>query len=113
KIYDWISGQLSLGRSVLISHKETLERVPGLRAEDLEGGVVYHDAQLDDSRLAINLAQSIWENGGAAINYMQVNGLLKDELKNVAGVTARDTETGVLYTLRAKSVVNATGVFVD
>src|SRR5690606_14800224 len=113
KIYDWISGKLSLGRSVFISRKETIERLPGIRTKDLKGGVVYHDGQFDDSRLAINLAQSIWENGGAAINYMQVNGLLKDELKNVAGVTARDTETGELYTFRAKSVVNATGVFVD
>ncbi|HUM65189.1 MAG TPA: glycerol-3-phosphate dehydrogenase/oxidase [Chitinophagaceae bacterium] len=113
KIYDWISGKLSLGRSVFISRKETIERLPGIRTKDLKGGVVYHDGQFDDSRLAINLVQSIWENGGAAINYMQVNGLLKDDQKNVAGVTAKDTETGELYTFRAKSVVNATGVFVD
>lgn len=113
KIYDWISGKLSLGRSVFISRKETIERVPGIQTKNLKGGVLYHDGQFDDSRLAINLAQSIWENGGAAINYFEVTGLLKDDHNKTAGVSAKDKETGNSYEFRAKAVVNATGVFVD
>src|SRR5690606_34635563 len=113
KIYDWISGKLSLGRSVFISRKETIERVPGIQTKNLKGGVLYHDGQFDDSRLAINLAQSIWENGGAAINYFEVTGLLKDDQNKTAGVSAKDKETGNSYEFRAKAVVNATGVFVD
>ena len=113
KLYDWISGKLSLGRSILISRKETIKRLPGIRTKGLKGGVLYHDGQFDDSRLAINLAQSIWENGGAAINYMQVTDLLKNEYNKVAGIIAKDTETGKAYTFLSKAVVNATGVFVD
>jgi len=113
KIYDWISGKLSLGRSVFISRKETIERVPGIQTKNLKGGVLYHDGQFDDSRLAINLAQSIWENGGAVINYFEVTGLLKDDQNKTAGVSAKDKETGNSYEFRAKAVVNATGVFVD
>lgn len=113
KIYDWIAGKLSLGPSVFISRHETIRRLPGIRTKDLKGGVVYHDGQFDDSRLAINLVQSIWDNGGAAFNYMQVAGLVKDQDGRIAGVNTIDTETGQHYQLHAKSVVNATGVFVD
>ena len=59
KIYDWISGKLSLGPSVFISRKETIRKLPAIQTKDLKGGVLYHDGQFDDSRLAINLAQSI------------------------------------------------------
>ena len=113
KIYDWISGKLSLGPSFFISKKETIEKLPAIQTTNLKGGVLYHDGQFDDSRLAINLAQSIIENGGYAVNYMQVTDLLKDEAKNTAGVTAMDMETGKLYDFKAKAIVNATGVFVD
>ena len=97
----------------LFLKKELLEKVPGIQGEGLKGGVLYHDGQFDDSRLAINLVQSIWENSGDAINYFQVTDLLKDAQKNIAGVTGMDMETGTLYDFRAKAVVNATGVFVD
>ncbi|RYF90106.1 MAG: FAD-dependent oxidoreductase, partial [Chitinophagaceae bacterium] len=56
KIYDRISGKMSLGRSVFISAKETLEKLPGIKAEGLKGGVLYYDGQFDDARLALNLA---------------------------------------------------------
>ena len=113
KIYDWIAGKLSLGPSVFISKKETVEKIPGIQSKNLKGGVLYHDGQFDDSRLAINLVQSIWENRGYAINYMQVINLQKDEKGKTCGVTVIDTETKKLYKLETKAVVNATGVFVD
>lgn len=113
KIYDWIAGSLSLGSSIFISKKETLEKIPGIKSKNLRGGVLYHDGQFDDSRLAINLAQSIWENGGYAINYMQVTGLLKDKDGKISGATVLDMETKKLFGFKAKAIVNATGVFVD
>jgi glycerol-3-phosphate dehydrogenase len=75
--------------------------------------VLYHDGQFDDSRLAINLVQSIWENGGYAINYMQVINLQKNDKGKINGATVVDMETKKLYELKAKAIVNATGVFVD
>lgn len=112
KLYDWISGRLSLGRSVYISREKTIQKLPNIKTEGLAGGVLYHDGQFDDSRLAINLAQTIFEKGGCAINYMKVTGLLKENGK-IAGVIAGDVDTGASYSLRAKAVINATGVFVD
>ncbi len=113
KLYDRIAGKLRLGPSTLISKKETLEKMPGIRSKGLQGGIVYHDGQFDDSRLALNLAQSIIEAGGDAFNYVKVTGLLKDTNGNVNGLTAADAETNETFTLHAKAVVNATGVFVD
>jgi glycerol-3-phosphate dehydrogenase len=113
KIYDWIAGRLSLGSSVFISKKEIIKKIPGIRPNGLKGGVLYHDGQFDDSRLAINLVQSIWENGGYAINYMRVTHLLKDKNGKTSGAKVMDTEAKKAYELKAKAVVNATGVFVD
>jgi glycerol-3-phosphate dehydrogenase len=112
KLYDWISGRLSLGSSVFISRKKVLEKLPGIIAKNLFGGILYHDGQFDDARLAINLAQTIYDNGGYAVNYMKVGSLLKNDEK-VDGVIATDAETGEQFSIRAAVVINATGVFVD
>lgn len=113
KLYDRIAGKLRLGPSVFISKKETLEKLPGIKPEGLKGGVEYHDGQFDDSRLAINLAQTIWENGGVALNYVKVTGLLKNENGLLSGASLLDIETKSTYAIKAKTIVNATGVFVD
>lgn len=113
KLYDRIAGKLRLGPSTFISREETIAKLPGIQPKGLKGGVLYHDGQFDDSRLAINLVQSIWEHGGDAINYAKVTGLLKNEQGHLQGATVMDMETGNTYPVKAKAIVNATGVFVD
>ena len=113
KMYDWIAGSLSLGRSVFVSKKEVLSQLPGIKSAGLLGGVLYHDGQFDDSRLAINLAQTIVELGGAVLNYTEAVALLKDDSGKVNGAIVSDVETAVRYPVKAKAIVNATGVFVD
>lgn len=111
-MYDLLSGKLSLGRSKPISKEETIRRLPTIRKEGLRGGVIYHDGQFDDSRLSVNLAQTIVEQGGVALNYFEVKALTKEN-ERVSGVQAIDKETGKEYSFKGKSVINATGVFVD
>ena len=113
KLYDLLAGRLSLGASEHLSRAETLAQLPNLRPAGLRGGVLYHDGQFDDARLAVNLAQTCIDHGGTALNYCAVRGLLKDNSGHLAGVRATDLETGLGYELRTKAVVNATGVFVD
>lgn len=112
-LYDWISGSYSLGPTRFLSRKKILNQMPGLESKNLIGGISYHDGQFDDSRLAINLVQTLQELGGHAINYMQVTGFLKNKEDNLCGVQAVDTETSEQYKFSAKSTVNATGVFAD
>ena len=111
-LYDLLAGKLGVGRSVPLSKTQTLKSLPDARKSGLRGGVRYHDCQFDDARLAINLCQTLFEQGGYALNYMPVTGILKNEGK-VNGVMAEDLENGRKYGIRARVVVNATGVFVD
>ncbi|GAB3014222.1 glycerol-3-phosphate dehydrogenase/oxidase [Niabella terrae] len=113
KFYDWIAGKLSLGKSVFIKKDQTLQALPGIKTRGLIGGVLYHDGQFDDSRLAINLAQSIAKQGGCTLNYARVTDLLKDVHQKICGARILDTESGNTYEINARAVVNATGVFVD
>ena len=112
KIYDRLAGKLGLSPSQVLSREETLERIPTLETEGLQRGVSYYDGQFDDLRLAVNLAQTMVDLGGAAVNYMQVVSLIK-EGELVAGAVVRDVESGKEHSLRAKVVINATGVFSD
>jgi len=112
KLYDVLAGKEGLGPSKLLSKEETLQHIPTLEQEGLMGGVIYHDGQFDDSRLVINLAQTASEQGATLINYMKVTSLLKsDELLN--GLEAVDQETNIKYQIKAKAIINATGVFSD
>lgn len=112
KLYDRMAGKRSFGRSRLLSTAETIDQLPTVKRLGLKGGVLYHDGQFDDARLAINLMQSIFEQGGVAVNYMPVIDFLKSGSR-LSGVRALDRETGEEMELRAKSVINATGVFSD
>lgn len=111
-LYDLLAGKLSFGRSKHISKKETMARLPTIRQEGLYGAVIYHDGQFDDSRLAINLAQTCLEQGATVLNYFRVSGLIKENNK-IQGVIAVDVELGKEFHIKGKAVINATGVFVD
>ena len=112
KVYDLLAGRLGLGASKWLSREETLKRIPTLEPAHLRGGIIYHDGQFDDARLAINLAQSIVDAGGTPINYMRVTGLSYAG-KMVDGVNLKDGLDGSEYTVRARVVINATGIFTD
>ena len=112
KLYDLLSKRLSLGSSKLIKGKETIKYLPTLKIKNLRSGVIYHDGQFDDSRLAINLAQTIIDHGGTAMNHFKVVSFLKtNEL--VTGVVVEDQETLEKFNVKSKMVVNATGISTD
>ncbi|MEP6747378.1 MAG: glycerol-3-phosphate dehydrogenase/oxidase [Bacteroidota bacterium] len=112
KVYDWMSGNLGLGPSEWLNKEEVLERAPTLDPTDLRGGVLYHDGQFDDARLAINMAQTAAEQGACLINYCGVKGFIKVDNK-ITGVQVKDQFSGKEYEVKCKAVINATGVFSD
>jgi glycerol-3-phosphate dehydrogenase len=112
KIYDRLAGKLGLSPSRVLSREETLELIPTLEPSGLQRGVSYYDGQFDDSRLAVNLAQTIFDLGGVAVNYMPVVSLIKED-DLIVGAVMRDFESGSEYQVRARAVINATGVFSD
>ncbi len=111
-LYDVLAGGEGLGRSRILSRAGTIKALPTVHSAGLKGGILYYDGQFDDSRYAIALMRTLFDNGGIALNYARVTSLLKTADK-VAGVAVEDTETGTTFDCQAKVVVNATGIFSD
>ena len=112
-LYDLMAGKLGFGRAKHLSKKEVISRISTIQQKNLYGGVVYHDGQFDDARLAVNLAQTAIEQGATVLNYFKVISLVKNKEDKITGVITLDIETGKTYAVKAKIVINATGVFVD
>ena len=78
KVYDMMAGKLGLGPSTILSRDETLNYLPNVNKDGLRGGVIYHDGQFDDARMAISLALTADKEGANLLNYMEVTGVEKD-----------------------------------
>ncbi len=113
KVYDVLAGKYGFGRSRILSRDETLELLPAIKQDGLKGGVAYHDGQFDDTRLLTHLMATAVDHGATVLNYASVTGVQNDASGFVNGVTLQDTESGAIYEVKAKVVVNATGVFAD
>lgn len=111
-IYEFLSSKLSLGETKFLSKSKTLNYLPDINKKGLVGGILYFDGQFDDSRLAINLAQTAIENGATVLNYCGVSQFIKEN-NQIVGVVAKDTLTDEEYHIRGKAIINATGVFAD
>jgi len=93
----------------LLSPREALERVPGLSGSGLNGAALWHDAQVESSeRLTVAFAHAAASAGAALANHLEVVELLR-EGDRVAGVRAKDYETGRALEVRARQVLNAAG----
>ena len=110
KIYDLLSGKLSLGSTKLLDRKETIKHLPGISPEGLTGGILYYDGQFDDTRLATEIAVTAAHYGATVLNYCSVEQLTKKGQK-ISGLIINDNLQGDRYEIRAKVVINATGVF--
>ncbi len=112
KIYDMMAGNLGLGPSTILNKEETINLIPNVKKDGLWGGVIYHDGQFDDARMAISIALTADREGANLINYFSVEGLIKEN-NLITGVKCKDQLTGIDYEIKAKSIINATGVFSD
>lgn len=112
KMYDALAGQLGLEPSRWLTREEIIDQMPTLETEGLDGGIVYHDGQFDDARLAIHLARTAVNHGAVVLNHTRCCGLMKEN-GHVIGVKAECMESGRQHEIRARCVINATGVFVD
>ncbi|CAN5368133.1 glycerol-3-phosphate dehydrogenase/oxidase [soil metagenome] len=112
KIYSILSGKNGFGKSEILSKQKTIELLPNVKTENLKGGILYFDGQFDDTRLLINLLQTAVENGATVLNYAKVFGFAKN-LSIIHGVNFQDTESGEIFTVKTKAVINATGAFCD
>ena len=112
KIYDLLSGKSTMGPTKILGKQETLERLPNIATKNLRGSILYHDGQFDDARLALALARTAEDHGAVVLNYVRSKSFLKADGR-ITGAVVQDVETGNEINVRAKTVINATGIFVD
>ncbi len=112
KAYDLLAGRSRWEWSRGVGRAEAIERAPTLSAQGLRGGVLYHDGQFDDSRMAVALLRTFFDLGGLAMNHAPAVRLLR-EGETLSGLVVRDSETGEEVEVRAKVLINAAGVFAD
>ncbi len=112
-LYDLFSFDKSLPNHDHLEREEVMALEPGLRAEDLIGGILYYDAQCPyPERLVMSLVHSAMEHGAQLHNYHEVRRIRVE--KGVArGVEVRDLRTGQDSVVEAECVVNAAGPWVD
>lgn len=112
KLYEWMSGQKSLGPTEWLGRHAVAAALPGLRTQGLCGGIRYWDAQFDDARLAVEVAKAAQSHGALVLNYMKVTALASPK-GGCRGINLEDQLTGQGYKVQARCVINATGVWVD
>lgn len=110
KIYDLMSGKLSLGKTRLLKRETVKQMLPSVNQKKLRGGILYYDGQFDDARLAINMMQTAAEQNATVINHLEVKKILHENGK-ANGAELFDHTGKRSYSIYAKTVINATGVF--
>ena len=95
-----------------LTKRQMLRAMPSLAPSAFVGGLSYYDAQVDDARYVANLARTASFYGAHVASRVRVEGFLKVG-QRVVGVKAHDLETGERFDVRARQVVNATGVWTD
>jgi glycerol-3-phosphate dehydrogenase len=111
-VYELLSGFENHRLHRFLPVAETVRIAPGLPREGLQGGCLYYDAVVSDGRWTIETVKDGVRCGGVAVNYAAATALLKANGR-VVGAVVRDERGGSSYEIRARSVVNATGVFAD
>jgi glycerol-3-phosphate dehydrogenase len=114
-MYD-LTGGLRIGeRHREVDKDEALAHLPTLNTEHLVAGFLYFDARADDARLTRELLRTAaFEYGAAIVNYSPVTRLTMGADGGADGAIVRPVggEAEELR-IRAKVVVNATGVWAD
>lgn len=112
KLYDLLAGSRGISRSRAVTSRQVAALAPTLESRSLKGGVLFYDGQFDDARLAVSLLKTAAEQGACLVNYARGRAL-NHRNGRLAGVLVQDILTGQELEVEAKTLINATGVFVD
>lgn len=111
KLYDLLARKESFGDSIFLSKEETIQHLPTIEQKNLQGGVLYHDGQFDDTRLLISMMRTAENEGATLLNYTKLVEINKTKGK-ITGATLVD-EKGQKLRVTTKVIINATGVYAD
>ncbi|MEU0842969.1 glycerol-3-phosphate dehydrogenase/oxidase [Streptomyces sp. NPDC005962] len=115
-LYDAMSVSSGHGRGLPVhrhlSRTSALRVAPCLRKDALVGALQYYDAQVDDARFVTSLVRTAARYGAHVANRARVVGFLREGAR-VVGARVHDLEQGGEFEIRARQVVNASGVWTD
>ena len=112
-LFSWTGGRApGVPHHRHLSRRQLARAVPSLKRDAFVGGLVYYDGQVDDARLVSTVARTAASYGASIASRVKAEGFIV-EAGAVVGVRARDLETDDAFEIRAKRVVNATGVWTD
>jgi len=111
-VLSYLGGRPGVPHHRHLSRGQVAKLVPSLSHDALVGGITYYDAQVDDALYVASLARTASAYGAHVASRVRVEGFIKVG-ERVVGVQAHDLQTGERFEVRAKQVVNATGVWTD
>jgi glycerol-3-phosphate dehydrogenase len=111
-LYDLLGGARSVPAHRHLTKRRALQIAPDLKEDALIGAIQYYDAQVDDARHTMMIARTAATYGAALATSARVLDLVRDG-QRVTGARVRDLETDDELTVRARHVINATGVWTD
>jgi glycerol-3-phosphate dehydrogenase len=112
KIYDWLAGVKPEDQRKMLTRPQTLTSEPMLKAEGVKGGALYAEYRTDDSRLTIEIIKLAVSNNACISNYVAATDFIYENEK-IVGVKAEDKLSNEHITIKATTVVNAAGPWVD
>lgn len=112
KLYDWLAGVKAIDRRRMLTRQQTLRAEPLLKPDGIKGGALYAEYRTDDARLTIEIVKAAVAHGAIALSYLEVTGfdVVNDRIQ---GVRTKDGLSASEYMIKASSVVNAAGPWVD
>ena len=111
-LYDTMGGRHGVPTHRHLTRRQALAEFPSLRKDALVGAIKYYDGQVDDARHTLMLARTAARHGALCANSARVTSFLR-EGDRVVGAVVRDLETGADLEVRARQVINASGVWTD
>lgn len=112
RVYDYLAGVKRSERRQMLTTEQAIKKEPLLKTAGLRGAGYYVEYRTDDSRLTIEVMKKAAEKGAVCVNYVKVESFVYQQGK-VIGVKVVDQLSGQLATIHAKTIVNATGPWVD
>lgn len=110
--YDVLAGRRNVKRHRRLRRDEVLELAPTLVSQGLQEGFIYYDAQTNDARLTMTLIRTAAQYGAVIANYTEVTSFISEQGK-IRGVHVRDRLSEQAFSIRARHIVNATGIFAE
>jgi glycerol-3-phosphate dehydrogenase len=107
-LYDFLSGKFIIKKHENLTPQEVVKYIPGIKHDDLLGGILYYDGQMDDARIVLENVLSARGHGADVANYVEVKALLKENGKAI-GVLAYDIFKNIEFKVYAKKIVCAVG----